>query len=134
MLDRSQQGLVVVEAGRDAHAAVKPAVRVLFQPLRSVTAASPAPTGVTVTELLKSGSDPTARNKPGSTPFHLAVQNTGRGGSGEPAAINAQREIIQAFLARGVSPKLKNGQGKSVLEGARSPWIREMLGAPPSSD
>ena len=55
VLDRSQQGLVVVEAGRNAHAAVKPAVRVLFQPLRSVTAASPAPSGVTVTELLKSG-------------------------------------------------------------------------------
>jgi ABC-type uncharacterized transport system involved in gliding motility auxiliary subunit len=55
VLDRSQQGLVVVEAGRDAHASVKPAARVLFQPLRSVTAATPAPTGVTVTELLKSG-------------------------------------------------------------------------------
>jgi len=55
VLDRSQQGLVVVEAARDAHAAVKSGRRVLFQPLRSVTAASPAPTGITVTELLRSG-------------------------------------------------------------------------------
>lgn len=55
VLDRAQQGLVVVEAGRGAHEAVKPAVRVLFQPLRSVTAITPAPTGITVTELLKSG-------------------------------------------------------------------------------
>jgi len=29
--------------------------------------------------LLQAGADPTIKNKPGSTPFHLAVQNTGRG-------------------------------------------------------
>jgi len=28
--------------------------------------------------LLQAGADPTTRNKPGSTAFHLAVQNTGR--------------------------------------------------------
>jgi len=77
--------------------------------------------------LLASGSNPTIRNKPGSTPFHLAVQNTGRGGSGEPAAVTAQREIIQEFLSRGVSVKLKDGKGKSVLDCARSEWIRELL-------
>ena len=66
--------------------------------------------------LLRAGSDPTRQNKPGSTPFHLAVQNTGRGGSGAPVAISAQREIIEAFLSSGVSPKLKNGRGKSVAE------------------
>jgi Ankyrin repeats (3 copies)/Ankyrin repeat len=77
--------------------------------------------------LLKAGSDPTTRNKPGSTPFHLAVQNTGRGGSGEPAAVDAQREIIKALLAFGVSPELKDGKGKSVVDCARSAWIRELL-------
>jgi hypothetical protein len=77
--------------------------------------------------LLKAGADPTARNKPGSTPFHLAVQNTGRGGSGADAAISAQREIIREFLARGLSPSLKCGRGKSVMESARSAWIRELL-------
>jgi hypothetical protein len=77
--------------------------------------------------LLKAGADPTARNKPGSTPFHLAVQNTGRGGSGVGAAVNAQREIIKEFLALGLSPSLKCGRGRSVMDCARSAWIRQLL-------
>jgi len=77
--------------------------------------------------LLDAGGDPTIRNKPGSTPFHLAVQNTGRGGSGAPAAIDAQREIIKTFLDFGVSPNLKNGSGKTVADSAQSAWIRELL-------
>jgi hypothetical protein len=78
--------------------------------------------------LLDSGSDPTTRNKPGSTAFHLAVQNTGRGGSGATQAIAAQREIIKEFLSRVVSPDLKSSSGKTVRDSARSDWIREMLG------
>jgi ankyrin repeat protein len=77
--------------------------------------------------LLKNGADPRTRNKPGSTAFHLAVQNTGRGGSGESAAVAAQREIIKTFLYYGVSPRLKDGKGKSVMDCARSQWIRESL-------
>jgi hypothetical protein len=78
--------------------------------------------------LLESGADPTLRNKPGSTPFHLAVQNTGRGGSGTDEARAAQREIIETFLKFGVSPAIKDCNGKSVLDWAKSDWIREMLG------
>jgi hypothetical protein len=66
-------------------------------------------------------------NKSGSTPFHLAVQNTGRGGSGEQKAIDAQRKIIEEFIARGVSLTLKDGKGKSVLESIQSNWIRELV-------
>src|SRR5581483_212431 len=77
--------------------------------------------------LLDAGADATIRNKPGSTAFHLAVQNTGRGGSGADKARTAQREIIQAFLARGVSAQLKDAKGKSVLNWAKSDWIREAL-------
>jgi|SRR5262245_60203657 len=77
--------------------------------------------------LLEAGADPAMKNKPGSTAFHLAVQNTGRGGSGEPAAVEAQREIIKMLLAFGVSPKLKDGKGKSVADCARSGWIRELV-------
>jgi hypothetical protein len=79
--------------------------------------------------LLKASADPVARNKPGSTPFHLAVQNTGRGGSGSAVAVSAQREIIKQFLAFGLSPDLKCGRGKSVIDCARSTWIRELLAA-----
>jgi hypothetical protein len=77
--------------------------------------------------LLAAGAAPTLRNKPGSTPFHLAVQNTGRGGSGAEQARTAQREILQAFLDHGVSPNIKDAKGKSVLDWAKSDWIRQML-------
>jgi len=77
--------------------------------------------------LLDAGGDPTIRNKPGSTPFHLAVQNTGRGGTGAEKARTAQREILRAFLERGISPTLKDAKGKSVLEWAKSNWIHRIL-------
>lgn len=82
-----------------------------------------------VKALLDSGADATLQNKPGSTPFHLAVQNTGRGGSGSEKARAAQREIIQTFLERGIGPDLKDSKGKSVLDWAKSDWIRELLQA-----
>jgi hypothetical protein len=77
--------------------------------------------------LLTAGADPTARNKPGSTPFHLAVQNTGRGGSGASEATEAQHTIIKEFLSFGVSPNLKCGKGKTVKDCARSAWIQDLL-------
>jgi hypothetical protein len=77
--------------------------------------------------LLESGCDPTLENKSGATPFHLAVHNTGRGGSGEAAALAGQRQIIELLLSIGLSPTLKAGNGKSVLESAKSDWIRTLL-------
>ena len=77
--------------------------------------------------LLKSGADPIAKNKPGSTPFHLAVQNTGRGGTGADAAVNAQRQIIKEFLSLGLNPSLKSSKGKTVMDCARSDWVRQLL-------
>jgi len=77
--------------------------------------------------LLESGCDATAQNRSGSTPFHLAVQNTGRGGSGADIAKVAQRDIIAAFLERGISVRSLDGKGKSVADRAGSDWIKEML-------
>jgi hypothetical protein len=75
----------------------------------------------------RKGGDSTLKNKSGSTPFHLAVQNTGRGGTGAEAAMAAQQQIIRVFLSSGLNPALKDRKGKSVLDCARSGWIREML-------
>jgi len=110
----------LLAAGADIHAQDKNGATPLHRAVRTRSAAA-------VKFLLDAGSDPKLRNKPGSTSFHLAVQNTGRGGSGEEAAIAAQRKIIQEFLSRGVSPKLKDGNGKSVLDCAKSEWIRDLL-------
>ncbi|HEX4590236.1 MAG TPA: ankyrin repeat domain-containing protein [Gemmataceae bacterium] len=77
--------------------------------------------------LLDEGADPKLQNKPGSTAFHLAVQDTGRGGSGTEAARAGQRRIIELFLSRGISLAVKDAKGKSVRDWARSDWIRQLL-------
>lgn len=111
---------LLLDAGADLHAQDKNGATPLHRAVRTRCADA-------VKFLLDAGSDATLRNSPGSTPFHLAVQNTGRGGSGAEKAKAAQREIIQAFLERGVSPTLKDGNGKSVLDWARSDGIRALL-------
>jgi len=80
--------------------------------------------------LLDAGANPMLKNKPGSTAFHLAVQNTGRGGSGSKSAKDQQRAIIETFLARGISPRLTDGKGKTVLDCVSSTWIGELLQGP----
>lgn len=110
----------LLDHGADIHLQDKNGATPLHRAVRTRCAAA-------VRCLLRAGGDPTLRNKSGSTPFHLAVQNTGRGGTGAAAAVSAQREIIQGFLAFGVSPDLKNGTGRSVRDSAQSEWIRELL-------
>lgn len=111
---------VLLNAGADIHAQDKNGATPLHRAVRTRCAAA-------VKCLLKAGGDPTMTNKSGSTPFHLAVQNTGRGGSGADLAIAAQCRIIGEFLAFGVSTALKDGKGKTVLDCARSDWIRDIL-------
>ena len=78
------------------------------------------------------GAEPRVRNRAGSTPFHLAVQDTGRGGSGAPLARQTQAEIVTAFLAAGVSADLPDARGRTVHDCARSDPVRALLaGAAP---
>ena len=75
------------------------------------------------------GAEPRVRNQPGSTPFHLAVQDTGRGGSG---ARQAQAKTVTAFLAAGVRADLPDARGRTVHDCARSDPVRALLaGAAP---
>jgi len=110
----------LLDAGAEINAPDKNGATPLHRATRTRCAAA-------VKCLLERGSDTRLKNKPGTTPFHLAVQDTGRGGSGAEAARAGQREIIRQFLAFGLSPALKDGRGKSVLDCARSGWIRDML-------
>jgi ankyrin repeat protein len=77
--------------------------------------------------LLETGADNALKNKSGSTAFHLAVQSTGRGGSGTPAARSAQKEIVLALRAAGADPAFKDGKGRSVFDAAGNGWVRQML-------
>jgi len=111
----------LLTAGADVNAQDKNGAAPLHRAVRTRCAAA-------VRALLKAGGDPTLRNKPGSTAFHLAVQNTGRGGTGTNEARAAQREIIEELLRFGVSPAVKDGNGKTVVDWVKSGWIREMFG------
>jgi hypothetical protein len=110
----------LLEAGAEIDAQDKNGATPLHRAVRTRSAA-------VVKLLLKAECDTSIRNRPGSTAFHLAVQNTGRGGTGSEESKIAQRQIIEAFLSHGVSVKLKDGKGQSVLDCVRSGWIQEML-------
>jgi ankyrin repeat protein len=81
-----------------------------------------------VTALIEYGADPRLQNKSGSTPLHLAVQNTGKSGSGSDAAKDEQALIIGVLLEHGASPNDTDASGKTVADAASSEWVRDLLG------
>jgi len=84
----------LIEAGADPNAANKSGVTPLHRAVRTRCATA-------VRTLLECGADPARRNKNGSTPILLAVQNTGRGGTGSSEAKLQQQEILRQLEERG---------------------------------
>ena len=64
-----------------------------------------------VSVLLAHGADPRRENGSGSTPLHLAVQTTGRGGSGTVSAKEQQARIIH------LDQSLFESRGREALGG-----------------
>jgi ankyrin repeat protein len=110
----------LILAGANPNATDNSGVAPLHRAVRSRCAAA-------VRALLMNEADACMRNKRGSTPLHLAIQNTGRGGTGSTVAREAQQEIIRLLLSHGARPSDKNAAGRSVQECATSDWIRALL-------
>ena len=83
-----------------------------------------------VSALIEAGADPRLMNTRGSTPLHLAVQNTGRSDSGSEAAKDEQGRIVALLLGHGASPTDVDANGKTVAAAASSDWIRDLLWRP----
>ena len=86
----------LIEAGADPDAIDKSGVTPLHRAVRTRCAAA-------VRVLLENGGDARRRNKNGSTPMLLAIQNTGRGGTGSPEAKAQQQEIVQLLEQHGAT-------------------------------
>jgi hypothetical protein len=82
--------IALLEAGADPNAMDRSGVSPLHKAVRTRCAAA-------VRTLLDHGADPARPNKNGSTPKLLAIENTGRSGSGSPEA-KAEQEKIALIL------------------------------------
>src|SRR5260370_33521066 len=83
----------IIKAGADPNAVDKRGVAPLRRAVRTRCATA-------VRTLLECGADPARKNKSGSTPMLLAIQNTGRGGTGSPKAKSQQQEILRLLEQR----------------------------------
>lgn len=82
---------MLVRAGADPNTADKSGVAPLHRAVRNRCAAA-------VRSLIEAGADPRAPNRRGSTPRLLAIQNTGRSGSGSAEAKTQQSEILHLLI------------------------------------
>src|SRR5215475_4180992 len=83
----------LIEAGANPNSFDGSGVTPLHRAVRTRCAAA-------VKALLEGGADPHRENKRGSTPMLLAIQNTGRGGSGSLEAKAQQEQIVQLLHER----------------------------------
>ena len=126
--DPAAQAAVVqclIDAGAEPDALDKSGVGALHRGVRTRCAAA-------VKVLLVNGAEVHLKNGNGSTPLHLAVQDTGRSGSGSEAARSQQREIILTLLQHGARSTDEDNAGNSVLQSAKSDWIVDLLVQPGS--
>jgi hypothetical protein len=110
----------LISVGADPDALDKSGVAPLHRAVR--TRSLPA-----VQALLDGGANSRLPNAAGSTPLHLAVQTTGRGGSGAPHAREQQEGIIRLLLERGARLADRDGRGKAVPQATTSEWARAVL-------
>jgi ankyrin repeat protein len=111
---------VVIGAGADPNAVDKSGVAPLHRAVRHRCSSA-------VASLLMNGASIRLKNGRGSTPLHLAVQNTGKGGTGSAESKTLQKEIIQLLLKAGADPNDRDERGNTVWQCAKSEWIRSLL-------
>jgi len=110
----------LIGEGADPNAFDNSGVAALHRAVRTRSAGA-------VVALLEGGADVRLQNKRGSTPLHLAVQNTGRSDSGSAAAKDQQLQIISVLLRHGARPTDTDAKGKTVAAAAMSDDVRAML-------
>jgi ankyrin repeat protein len=110
----------LLSAGADPDAVDKSGVAPLHRAVRTRSLAA-------VRALLDGGANARQRNAAGSTPLHLAVQPTGRGGSGFPRAQEQQELIVRFLLERGARVTDRDGRGKQVRQAAVGERMRALL-------
>jgi ankyrin repeat protein len=112
----------LLRAGAGVNSADKSGVTALHKAVRTRCAAA-------VRVLLEHDADVRRKNGNGSTPLHLAVQNTGRGGTGATVAREQQAEIIRLLVTFGARPLDRDARGRTVAECVSQEWIRAILKA-----
>lgn len=113
----------LIGAGADPNAADSAGVTPLHRAVRTRCSSA-------VRALLSNGADALRRNKNGSTLLHLAVQNTGRGGTGSAASREEQTAIIHLLLSHGARPSDKNFAGRTVTDCIKAEWIQSLFRRP----
>jgi hypothetical protein len=122
----NEGGLLLVDAAPTAHEAVRAGRRVVFRPLHSVSAATPAPAGITVTELLSSG--PQSRivsNYVPGKPVDVGAATPGPAGIG----VMAEKKIGTGDSAKTARLIVLGGSDWMTDQWTRLPFFNAALGS-----